>query len=526
MNAMRLKLSARSSRFAGKMSIRFVAVGLSLITFAVPLTHAATCESLRHLVLPETTITLAKLETAETYKSGLIEAPGPPLTNLPPFCRVAGEMRPAPDSKIKFEVWMPASGWNGKFMAVGNGGWSGEIWYPFMGAALRGGYATASTDTGHEGSFREASFALGHPEKVVDFGYRAVHEMTVKAKAIVSAFYGDPPKFSYWQGCSSGGKQGLKEAQRFPRDYDGIIAGAPASDWVQLAASGVWIWQVNHNVDTQVLSTEKLQALHKAALDACDSRDGVSDGVIDNPQNCRFDPDTLRCKAVETASCLTGPEIEAAKKIYAGPKSPRTGKQIFPGLEPGSELGWWMYGSGEDPPIVASHFRYLVFKDASWSAGKLNFDSDITLADKLDDGLLPATDPNLKEFFAHGGKLILYHGWTDPLIAPRSTIDYYKSVSGTNGVEAESSVRLFMAPGMDHCTGGAGPSQFDMTTVLADWVEHGKAPEMVLAAHLPDGPPGTHGPDRTRPLCAYPRVAKYKGTGSTDDATSFACAKE
>jgi feruloyl esterase len=524
---MRLNMSACSALVVGRMSLRSLGVLLSSIVLA-PLAHAATCESLTHLVLPDTTITLAKSETAETYKPGVLMQPvpiGPPLTNLPPFCRVAAEIRSAPDSTIKFEVWMPASGWNGRFMGVGNGGWSGEIWYPFMGAALRDNYATASTDTGHEGSFNDAaSFALGHPEKVVDFGYRAVHETTVKAKAIIAAFYGDAPKFSYWQGCSSGGKQGLKEAQRFPSDYDGIIAGAPANNWVHLAASGVWIWQANHSGDAEVLSREKMQVLHKAALDACDSRDGVSDGVIDNPQSCRFDPETVRCKGTETATCLTGPEVQAAKKIYAGPKNPRTGEQIFPGLESGSELGWWMYGSGEDPPITASHFRYLVFKDASWKAGQLNFDSDITLADKLDDGLITATNPNLTAFFAHGGKLILYHGWTDPLIAPRNTIDYYKSV--LRGAEAESSVRLFMAPGMDHCAGGAGPSQFDMTTALTDWVEHSKPPESIIAAHLPDGPPGAHVPDWTRPLCAYPRIAKYKGTGSTDEATSFDCTKE
>jgi feruloyl esterase len=523
---MRLNMSAGSALLVRRMSLQFFAVVLSSIILAAPLAHAATCESLSHLVLPDTTITLAKSETAETYKTGLIEAPGPPLTNLPPFCRVAAEIRPTPDSRIRFEVWMPPSAWNGKFMGVGNGGWSGEIWYPFMGAALRDNYATASTDTGHQGSFKDASFALGHPEKLVDSAYRAVHEMTVKAKAIIAAYYGEAPKFSYWQGCSSGGKQGLKEAQRFPSDYDGIIAGAPANSSVHLSASGVWIWQANHSGGVEVFSEEKLRFLHKAALDACDSRDGVIDGVIDNPQSCRFDPEMVRCRGAETTSCLTGPEVEAAKKIYAGPTNPRTGKQIFPGLEPGSELGWLMMGGGTDAPIVASHFRYLVFKDASWTAGKLNFDSDIALADKLDDGLLSATDPNLKEFFAHGGKLILYHGWTDPLIAPRNTIDYYKSVLRSNEAGAESSVRLFMAPGMDHCAGGAGPSHFNMTTALTDWVEHGKAPEMILAAHLPDGPPAAHGPDRTRPLCAYPRIAQYKGTGSTDEANSFACMKE
>jgi feruloyl esterase len=523
---MQLNVIAGSALLLLRMSLRFIAVVLSSIILAAPLAHAGTCESLSHLVLPETTITLAKSETAETYKPGVIETPGPSLTNLPPFCRVGAEIRPTPDSRIRFEVWMPATGWNGKFMGVGNGGWSGEIWYPFMGGALRDNYATASTDTGHQGSFKDASFALGHPEKVVDFGYRAVHEMTVKAKAIIAAYYGDAPKFSYWQGCSSGGKQGLKEAQRFPNDYDGVIAGAPANYWTHLSSSGVWIWQANHGRDAQVLSKEKLQVLHKAALDLCDSQDGVADGVIDNPQSCHFDPETLRCKGAATASCLTGPEIEAAKKIYEGPTNPRTGEQVFPGLEPGSELGWWMYGSGSDPPIAASHFRYLVFKDSSWNAGKLNFDSDIALADTMDAGLISATDPNLKEFFAHGGKLIMYHGWTDPLIAPRNTADYYESVLRSNKAGAKNSVRLFMAPGMDHCAGGAGPSLFNMTTALTDWVEHGNAPEMILATHLPDGASAAHGPDRTRPLCAYPRVAKYKGTGSTDKANSFVCMKE
>src|SRR6266702_4768160 len=228
---MQLNLSTGSALLVG-MSLRFLAVVLCSIILAAPLAYAATCESLSHLVLPDTIITLAKSETSETFKHGVIEAPGPPLTNLPPFCRVAAEIRRTPDSKIKFEVWMPTTGWNGKFMGEGNGGWSGEIWYPFMGAALRDNYATASTDTGHEGSSMDADFVLGHPEKVVDFGYRAVHEMTVKAKAIIAAYYGEATKFSYWKGCSSGGKQGLKEAQRFPSDYDGIIAGAPANNWI------------------------------------------------------------------------------------------------------------------------------------------------------------------------------------------------------------------------------------------------------------------------------------------------------
>jgi feruloyl esterase len=491
--------------------------------FSASLANAATCESLSNLKLPDTTITLAKSETAETYKPGKIEAQGPPLTDLPAFCRVAAEIKPTPDSKIKFEVWMPVSGWNGRFMGVGNGGWSGEIWYPFMGTALRDHYATASTDTGHEGSFRDASFAVGHPEKLVDFEYRAVHEMTIKAKAIIVAYYGGAPKFSYWDGCSSGGREGLVEAQRFPKDYDGIIAGAPANNWVPLMASGVWIWQANYAGEAGVLSRDKLGVLHRGALDACDLQDGVRDGVIGNPQSCRFDPEILRCKGEANANCLTGPEVEAAEKIYQGPKNPRTGERIFPGLEPGSELRWWMFGDGDDPAIVASYFRYLVFKDASWKAARLNFDSDMALAEKLNGRELSATDPNLSEFFADGGKMILYHGLTDPLIAPQNTIDYYGRVSRESGARVEGSARLFLVPGMDHCYGGAGPDTFDARKSLVDWVEHGKAPEMILAAHLSGGPGPARELDKTRPLCAYPKIAKYKGTGSTEEASSFVC---
>jgi feruloyl esterase len=496
---------------------------LSSIVAVVPVAHAANCESLSRLRLPDTIVSLAKSETAETYKPGPIKLPGPPLTNLPPFCRVVAEMRPTSDSKIKFEIWMPASGWNGKFMGVGNGGWSGEIWYPFMGIALRDGYATASTDTGHEGSIEDASFALGHPEKVVDFGYRAVHEMTVKAKAIIVAYYGETAKYSFWFGCSSGGRQGLKEAQRFPKDYDGIIAGAPANYFTHLSASGVWIWQANHNGRSQVLFRDKLQVLHKAALDACGLREGLGDSVIDNPQSCQFDPGAVRCKDADTANCLTAAEVAVAKKIYSGPKNPRTGQQIFPGLEPGSELKWLMFGEGTDPPIVASYFRYLVFKDPAWEAGQLNFDSDVGLADKLDDGLIDATEPNLKLFLDRGGKLLLYHGWADEQIAPRNTIDYYKNVSRANGAMAERSVRLFMAPGMGHCQGLAGSGSFDTTKALEDWVEHDRVPEMIFATHTSAAPGVTNPLIGTRRLCAYPKIPKYKGSGSTEEASSFVC---
>ncbi len=519
-----LNHAARSSTSVSLLALGVFATSMGM---AAPAPHTAPCDSLLQLKLPDTTVTIAKLETSETYHPPAWDEPGPPAPStrdLPSFCRVAADIRSTADSEIKIEVWMPASGWNGKFMGIGNGGWSGRVWFPYMAAALREGYATSSTDTGHQGTAGDAKFAVGHPEKVVDFGYRAVHEMSVKAKAIIAAYYEGEPKFSYWNGCSSGGRQGLKEAQRFPKDYNGIIAGAPANNWTPLMASGVWIAQANHNGEAIVLSIDNLALLHKAVLDSCDVLDGIKDGVIDTPAACHFDPGKLLCKGTDRSACLTRPQVEAAKKIYSGPTNPQTGEQVFPGLEPGSEPGWFILGSFPEPPIVASYFKYLVFKDAAWDFRRLNFDSDIALSDKLDRGINTATDPNLKEFFAGGGKLILYHGWSDPMIAPQNTINYYNNVLRASGSQAESSVRLFMAPGMGHCGGGEGPFAFDMDSALSEWVEQSKAPEVIVAAHLPSDP-AAHGPDRTRPLCAYPKIMKYKGTGSTDDASSFVCTK-
>ena len=510
----------------------------SLIVFSAasvltaPSADSATCESLATLALPDTTITLAKVEPAGTFTPPKpTRMPGPPLTNLPAFCRVAVEVKPTPDSDIRFEVWMPASGWNGKFMGIGNGGWSGEIWFSPMGEALRRGYATASTDTGHEGSGGDASFALGHPERVIDFGYRAVHEMTAKSKAIIAAYYGEGSlKHSYWEGCSSGGKQGLMEAQRFPKDYDGIIAGAPANNWTHLSVSGIWIGLATRENPSGYLPKEKFPLLHKAVLEACDALDGVKDGVLENPKHCWFDPKVLQCKDADGPTCLTSTQVEAARRIYSGPKNPRTGEQIFPGLEPGSEPGWPFFVGGREPPIVASHFKYVVFKNPNWDFHSMNFDSDVALADKADNNVLSATVPNLKEFFGAGGKLFLYHGWADGGIAPQNTINYYESVVAASGGldKVQNSMRLFMAPGMDHCYGGDGPYDFDTIAALEQWAEKGKTPERIIAAHYrDDGPPSPPAkPDRTRPLCPYPQVAKYKGSGSTDDASNFLCSKE
>ena len=444
------------------LCVAFSAVLLAMAVFGPAPATAASCESLAALALPDTTITLAQSTPAGAFTppAGPLTKAGPaPFKDLPAFCRVAATLKPTKDSDIKIEVWMPASGWNGKFQAVGNGGWAGSIRYPALAAALRRGYATASTDTGHTGG--TGAFALGHPEKLVDFGYRAVHEMTVQAKAIIAAFYGNGPRFSYWNGCSTGGRQGLKEAQRFPRDYDGIIAGAPANFRTHLVAGLLWVAHATLKDPASYIPLGKYPLIHNAVLDACDALDGVKDGVLEDPTRCHFDPKVLECKGDDASTCLTAPQVEAARKIYAPATNPRTGKEIFPGIAPGSELGWAALAGGPEPFVTTDHFKYVVFKDPKWDWRTLNFDSDVDLADKLDNGTINAIDPNLKEFVGHGGKLLMYHGWSDPLIAPQNSVNYYKSVVAAMGGagKTEGSVRLFMAPGMGHCGGGDGPNR-------------------------------------------------------------------
>ncbi len=486
-------------------------------------TFATTCDSLSSLALPDTTVTLAQSVAPGEFTppSGRAGAPfNAAFKNLPAFCRVAATLKPTSDSDIKIEVWLPASGWNGKFQAVGNGGWAGVISYPAMAQAVARGYATSSTDTGHVGA--TGSFALGHPEKLIDFGYRAVHEMTVKAKAIVGAFYGDAPKLSYWNGCSTGGRQGLKEAQRFPNDYDAIIAGASANPRTHLSTWQIWLAQGILKDAPNYIPASKYPVIHKAVLEACDAADGLKDGLLNDPTRCRFDPKVIECKEGDAPTCLTSPQVDAARRMYTAPANPRTNQQIFPPVEPGSELGWSMLLAGPEPFSAAlDQFRYVVFKDPNWDWRTLNFDSDVALADKIDNDTINAIDPNLKPFLAHGGKLLMYHGWGDPGVAPRASVNYYKAAvdtSGGAGPRPADSIRLFMVPGMGHCGGGEGPNTFDMVTALEQWREQGKAPERIVAAHRTQGKV-----DRTRPLCPYPQVAKYKGAGSIDDESSFVC---
>jgi feruloyl esterase len=498
---------------------------LVIIAGASATVAAQPCESLASLMLPNATITLARTVDARafgapTVADGATRALAAAQTRiaLPAFCRVTATLKPSSDSDIKIELWMPAANWNGKFQAVGNGAFTGTIAYGAMMTALSRGYATSSTDTGHIGG--SASFALGHPEKVIDFGWRAVHEMTVTSKKIIATFYDAGPKFSYWNGCSAGGRQGMKEAQLFPADFDGIIAGAPGLDWTSRAAQAVRVAQALQQDEAARLSSAEAQLVHAAVLKACDSLDGVKDGVLDDPTQCKFDPGVLQCKGAKDASCLTSAQVSTVRMLYSAKLNPKTKREIT-GLEPGSELGWTDMGwSASAQATGLDQFRFIVFADPQWNIDKFNFETDIVRAEETDKNTIIALDPKLKPFIDRGGKLIQYHGWSDPQISPGNSTQYYARVlEALGGVSnVQTSYRLFMAPGMAHCGGGDGPNAFDMVSTLEQWVEQHKAPDQIVAGHLTNGTV-----DRTRPLCPYPLVAKYKGTGSTDEAANFIC---
>ncbi|MFY9728225.1 MAG: tannase/feruloyl esterase family alpha/beta hydrolase [Bryobacteraceae bacterium] len=503
---------------------------------------ARSCEALAQLALPQTTIT-----TAVSMTAGDFTPPGGrPLHSLPAFCRVAGTIRPSADSNIQFEVWMPASGWNGKFHGAGNGGFAGDINYAEMASVIGHGYAAASTDTGHKASFIDAGWALGHPEKVTDFGYRAIHETAGKAKAIIGAFYGSGPRHSYFTSCSNGGREALMEAQRFPDDYDGILAGAPANFWTHLLVMAIADSQAMLADSGSYIPASKLPAIQAAALAACDRLDGVEDGIIENPPSCRFDPAVLLCKGSDSDSCLTLAQLAALQKIYRGPRSSK-GVQVFPGYSPGGEAepgGWgvWITGAAPERSLMflfgTHYFQDMVFADPAWDFRTFQLERDTAVSDRKMSSVLNATDPDLRRFQARGGKLILYHGWSDAAIPAANTVDYYRSVLSKMGAASSGGfIRLFMVPGMQHCGGGSGPDVFgqfgggsgdpqdDMTAALERWVERGVAPERIVATKYKNAAEPTSGVVRTRPLCAYPLIARWKGSGSADDASSFRCVR-
>lgn len=468
-------------------------------------------------------LTGGEITGAETVAAGSFQQPGGrgggrggnPYASLPALCRVSATLKPSSDSDIKIEVWLPAEKWNGTLESVGNGAWAGTIGYAAMAAALSEGYAAASTDTGHAGN--NVSFITDHPEKVTDFAYRAVHEMTVAAKNIAQSYYGQAPKHSYFNGCSTGGRQALEEAQKYPADYDGIISGDPDLNASRIHEAQLYAGFVAHASDASYIPPAKYAALHAAALDACDALDGVKDGVIEDPQKCRFDPGVLACKGADAPSCLTAAQVDTARKTYAGT---RAGKSALWGLEPGSETGWASLSGPQPLGIALETYQYLVYKNPKWDFHTLEPAKDVPLADKALGPIgMNASDPDLRPFFSHGGKLLMYHGWADPGIPPMFSVEYYKNVVEKAGArKSGDEIRLFMVPGMGHCGGGDGPSTFNAMAALSQWVEQGKAPQQIQAAHVARGQT-----DRTHPLCPYPETAMYRGSGATSDAKNFSC---
>ena len=509
-----------------------LALATILLAFAGAAPAFATdCSDLASLTLPNTKITMAKLVDAGGFQppaSPFGRPPGVAATSykgMPAFCRVTATLAPTSDSDIKIEVWLPAKNWNGKLNGIGNGVWAGSISYSQMAGPLSRGYAVVATDTGHVGTGMDAGFTVGHPEKLIDFAYRAIHEMTVKAKALIMAFYSENPKLSLWTSCSTGGRQGLMEAYRYPGDYDGISAMAPANPMTDLMTESIWTGYAALKNPQSKLSRSKLDALHKAFIKQCDAKDGVKDGLVSiNPRQCRFDPKIAECKAGKDGpDCLTAAQVKTMREVYAGVTDPDTGKHLLPGFEPGSEEQVGLLMTGPEPfPVATTYMQDLVFKDPKWDFKTFDYrkGGDIQASRKTGKHLLDIPSDGLGKFFAGGGKLLLSHGWSDGLIPPENTVNFYKAMlKKIDNKTAQKQVRLFMVPGMGHCGGGDGPFVFDALSVVDAWASGNKAPNRIVVSRPPNMPP------MTRPLCPYPDVDVYTGKGSTNDAANFVCKK-
>jgi hypothetical protein len=578
--------SCREGRIA--VSRRFKSVMLSTAALAAialgatPVSATSSCEGLVNLSLPGAVVTAAQSVTSGTFNTPpgcTTGSPGCTMnTGLPAFCRVAGTATPTSDSIINFEVWIPTDeSFNGKYEQVGCGGFCGSITYSgpnYSGpnssaslvSAIKRGYAGAATDDGSQAA-GQPTFALGHPEKIVDFGYRALKETTDKSKAIIKAFTGKGPRHSYFNGCSDGGREALMEAQRFPEDFDGIIVGSPANFWTHLLAGNVWNEQALLDDPASYIPSALLPVLSNAARAQCAGQDGgvKTDLFLNDPRDCRFDPASVQCvPGQDPTTCLSAAQVTAARKIYRGPRNPQSGELIFPGYEPGSEANpsnWpnWIVGASRAvdlsmSPGQALHLAFgngffadFVFQSANFDFRTLNFTSDVDFADDELGAILNSTNPDLRPFKAHGGKMIHYVGWADSAIAPINSVNYYNDVTaelsgkahrdhdGGRLEETQEFYRLFMVPGMAHCTGGDGPNGFgngssiapvvdadhDLLKALERWVEQGVAPEKIIATHYVNNNPAS-GVQFQRPLCPFPQVARFK-VGDTTKADSFEC---
>lgn len=490
-----------------------------------------------------TTIGTATITRAQAVRTGaeliplwkrlffrmMISGPLPELSITADMCRVTATLKAAPDSNIATEVWLPDR-WNGKLLGVGGGGFNGGLSTAALTLRVASGqgYAGVATNVGHDDT-ESAEFAYESRQQYVDYAFQGNHVSAQFAKSLIEAYYGTPTKRAYFHGCSNGGRDALMEARRFPDDYDGILAGAPAAGWSKLMTSFAWNARAT---STAPNLKKKLETLQAAVVAKCDSLDGITDRWVENPQACAFDPGELQCRGADDARCLNGDEVAAVRKIYAGPHL-QDGTRVFSGMPVGGEAlprNWedWIVGEESAQSKFASEtFRWMVYRKPDWTLDDFDIDRDYPAATKTMGSVMDSDDPSLDSFVRRGGKLILYHGWNDAAIPAGATIDYYERVQRALGSAADAHVRLFMVPGLMHCLGGPGLTDFDLLAPLDRWVESGTAPERVTArqtdpATILTAPPGAK-VVRSRPLCPWPQVARYSGTGSSNDAANFVC---
>jgi feruloyl esterase len=445
----------------------------------------------------------------------------PGMKVVAPFCRVVGFIEPAQNSHINFEVWLPpAAKWNSRYLAVGNPAFEGAIKYQGLARALEKDYATSSTDTGHDDPGHK--WAMGHPEQVVDWTHRAVHETTVVAKRLIQAFYGQPVRYAYWDNCHNGGRQGLTEAQLYPEDFDGIVAGDPAYYLTHLQAGSEylsWVALKDGIGGAAFIPPAKYASIHRAALDACDAKDGVKDGAIEDPTRCDFDPGSMQCFGADNSSCLTPAQVDTARRIYAGAKF-ADGTQIYSGFEPGSELVWNAMIAGPEPLFINNDFfKYLAFEDPNWDFRTFDVDLDTRKIDARLGPVINTLQTDLKAFKARGGKLLMYQDWNETWVPPRTVTTYYNSVVATMGAEdaTRDFFRLFMIPDFGMCA-AMFPGTFDALGAVQKWREEGIEPDQIKASYSDRGRIY-----KTRPVCPYPQAVIYQGSGDTNDAANFRC---
>ena len=540
-----------------------VALANATSAFAAPDKTEADCSALTALALPHATVASTEVQRDGVFHEAAgMDGKPRDHAGLPPFCRVRGVATPVPGSRIGFEVWLPLADWQGRLHMVGNGAYGDCIYYPQMAARLKNGDVAVATDTGHQGG--DLSFGAGYPERVVDWGWRAVHESVAAAKLVAAAFFGSGPRLSYFSGCSTGGGQALSEAQRYPADFDGVIAGDPGNNRTALNLTFLWQFLKNHRPGdnaTPIVPPDKLVMVRRAAIAACDGLDSVKDDVINDPRQCKFDVGTLACSGAEKESCLTEAQIETMRAIYAGPRDTRTDQPLYGAFLPGSEgssrtdhdshPGWsayWANPREPQEPQRVDFFRLWAFDDPKWDWWQFDWGKDIDLVRARLSQQVDAMNPDLGPFRARGGKIILFTGWDDPVGAASNLIAYYGQVTAKGqGADAaarladtQSYAELYMVPGMWHCAEGAGATNFstatrdstppvsdaqhDMAVALQDWVEHGRAPQEIIATRF-TGAAGSDGKRDIafqRPLCVFPKVAQYRG-GPPDKAESFVC---